>query len=190
MNKREILTVAIALSLLAGCGPVGNFKLVTMGVTAAANGFFERTDVNLKEKNYAVADYMAVPMREHIDRDDLIVIHPLTEADNGKITSPLGMMIPEEVGLRLMQLGFRVALHQVASDMNSEIYLAPKDEADFIFTGHYMRGKTKVDIVLRVKDVKTQEVVAAFEYALPLTREIQGLADTQPRIFKVAPSYQ
>lgn len=182
------LIVAVA-PVLMSCDPVINFKLVTVGVSAAANGFFKRTDVNLLEKNYAAADYMATPMKEYIDRPDLIVIKPLTETDNGIISSPLGMKIPEDIGLRFTQLGFTVALNEVASGANSGLYAAPKVEPKFIFSGHYLRGKKTVDISLRVTDAKSGQVVSSFDYSIPVTREIESLSNTQTRIFKVEPNY-
>lgn len=181
--------IMVAAPVLMSCDPVVNFKLATVGISAAANGFFKRTDVNLLEKNYAAADYMATPMKEYIDRTDLIVIRPLTETDNGVITSPIGMKIPEDIGLRFTQLGFSVALNEVASGANAGLYPASKGEPKFIFGGHYLRGKKTLDISLRVTDAKSGQVVSSFDYAIPVTREIENLSNTPTRIFKVEPDY-
>lgn len=191
-QARKFLMMGLVVAfvpVLISCDPVVNFKLVTVGITAAANGFFKRTDVNLLEKNYAAADYMATPMKEFIDRLDLIVIKPLTETDNGVISSPLGMKIPEDIGLRFTQLGFTVAMNEVAAGANAGLYSAPKVEPKFIFGGHYIRGKKTVDISLRVTDVKSGQVVSSFDYSIPVTREIENLSNTQTRIFKVEPDY-
>lgn len=187
--SRKIVLCAAVLPLLASCGTPMNFQLATAGIAAAANDFFKRTDVNLLEKNYAAADYMATPMKEYIDRTDLIAVRPLMQTDNVEITSPLGLKVSEDIGLRFMQLGFTVALNEVASGANAGLYAAPKSSPAFIFGGHYLRGRDNLDVHLRVTDAKTGQVVSAFDYAVPVTREIEELSNTPPRIFKIEPAY-
>lgn len=182
------LCLGTALSLTA-CAPALNFKLATIGITAAANDFFKRTDVNLLEKNNAAADYMAVPMKEFIDRTDLIIAEPLSQSDNKAITSPLGMKISDEMSRRFSQLGFHMNVHQVVSDAQRERIHSASEDGKFIFSGHYLRGKKSVDIHLYVMNIKTSQIVAAFDYTIPVTREIESLSNTEPQIFKVEPDY-
>lgn len=182
------LCLGTALSV-TGCAPALNFKLATIGITAAANDFFKRTDVNLLEKNNAAADYMAVPMKEFIERTDVIIAEPLSQSDNKAITSPLGMKIADDMSRRFTQLGFSVDSRQVVSDAQRDrIRVAPQD-GKFVFSGHYLRGKKHVDIHLYVLNDKTGQIVAAFDYTIPVTREIESLSNTLPQIFKVEPDY-
>lgn len=187
--RRGILALMLC-PLLVSCGEFAAVKLVSTGVGLTMNDVFRRTDVNLKEKNYAAADYMASQMQDFVRKQsDLIVFWPLTETDNGQITSPLGMNIPEEIGLRLAQLGYKVSVAEVASMANKGFYAPSKDEADFVFGGHYLRVRKAVNVHLRITNAKTGQVVASFDYSMPITSQIRRMSETPTQIFRVEPDY-
>lgn len=189
-KKLAILSLVACNALgLSACAPALNFKLATIAVSAAANDFFKRTDVNLLEKNNAAADYMSVPMKEFIDRTDVMIAEPLSQSDNKSITSPLGMKIAEDMSRRFSQLGFNVNMHQVVSDAQRERMHPAKTEGKFVFSGHYLRNNKSVNISLYVMNVQSSQIIASFDYTLPVTREIETLSNTLPRIFKVEPEY-
>lgn len=184
----------MSCSCLAACGLGGDFmtvKLLSAGVSAAANDLFKRTDVNLKQKNYAAADYLESQMKGFVKKSHLIQMKALEESDHAGITSPLGMSMAEEIGLRFTQLGYGVSLSGVTTRQNEGVQpsAAPSQKADFICTGSYLRGRDNVDVHLRVIENASGRIVAQFDYALPITREIREKSQTQTRIFRVEPVY-
>ena len=182
------IAALMALPMLASCGEFITYKTVTATLAATSYGVFSRPDVNLKEKNYAAADFIAVQMQSHVQRNHIILAKPLEEIDHAGISSPLGAYIPEGIGLRLADLGYHVQLHEVAAGGNAGLYLPPsKDgDVDFILKGTYLPNSKDVDVLLRVIDVKSGEVVAHFDYSLLLSREVRELSQTQTKIFRVS----
>lgn len=176
------------MPFLASCGEIITFKAVTAGLTAASYGVFSRPDVNLKEKNYAAADFIAVQIKRHVGNGDVILAKQLEEMDHAGISSPLGSFIPEGIGLRLIDLGYNVQLHEVAMNGNAGVYSLPVGSrgADFVLKGTYMPNNKDVDVFLRVIDTKSGAVIASFDYSLLLSREVRELSQTQTKIFRVS----
>lgn len=173
--------------VLASCTEAMTFKAVTAGVTAAAYGVFSDPDVNLKAKNYAAADYLVSQMKSHVSAYAPILVTPLEERDHAGITSEFGRVVPEEIGLRFMTLGYKVWLHAVAPQGGVEEYPAPPEgkKPAYRLGGSYYINDDEIDVVLRVTEVKTGRIVARFNYMMPLSREIKELAKTEPRIYRV-----
>ncbi len=189
MKLNNYILAFAVLSLLSSCGGEAlSFKLASASIVAASNGFFSRTDVNLKEKNYAAADYLVGKIQPHINETQLILAVPLEEADHAGISSPLGSSIPEGIALRMIELGYNVNLHEVAPSHDVALYPAlPKNVApDFILKGTYLPNSKDVDVFLRFIDVKSSRVIARFDYSLLLSREVRELSQTETRIFKVS----
>ena len=185
---RHLLSLSVSLTLLVSCGAeITTFKAVTAGLSAASYGVFSSPDVNLKEKNYAAADFLYTFLKDKVQHNDVILAQPLEEVDHAGITSPLGHSIPEGVGLRFIELGHNVQLHDVAMAGNEGLYPVPAQgsHADFTLKGTYSVQKKHVDVYLRVIDMKSRQVVARFDYQLLLSKEVKELAQTQTRIFRV-----
>ncbi len=176
-----------AFPLLTGCAEIFGYKAVSAGLYAASQGVFSRPDVNLTEKNYAAADYLAVQMKNKVGMSDDIFVMPLEEADNPGITSPFGAKVPEGVGLRLGQLGYKTWLSDVATEGNQGLYasLPQGMKPDFVLRGNYQVEREIVKVYLRILDAQNGSVVSYFDYQMPLSREIEKLAETPTRIYKV-----
>ena len=95
---------------MAACGEIITYKTVAATLAATSYGVFSSPDVNLKEKNYAAADFIAGKIKNRVRRDQIILAMPLEETDHAGISSPLGAFIPEGIGLRLGELGYNVAI--------------------------------------------------------------------------------
>lgn len=171
-----------ALSLNA-CGEVQTFKLVSGLTTAAMYDVFKRTDVNLRAKNYAAADFIESRMNGFVGKQDSLALSPLIQTDNMAITSPLGRNIPKGIGLRLNELGYNVKLGEAIN--TGKPMKLENNASKFTLGGTYLRGKKNVDITLQVIENATGKLVTRFEYQLPLTREIKDLSNTETRIFRV-----
>jgi len=174
------------LFLLSSCAEILTYKTVTAGLYAASQGYFSSPDVNLSEKNYAAADFLASQINEDVSFSDQILVQPLQEVDHVGISSPFGVSISEGVGLRLIELGYKVLLHDVASGANTGLYPAPKAlHPHYTLGGRYAVNKDDVDVFLRIVSVHTGKVVGYFDYTMPLSKEFEALSKTETRIFKV-----
>ncbi|MDH5722704.1 MAG: FlgO family outer membrane protein [Alphaproteobacteria bacterium] len=185
MQKTALKLGSIALCALSisACGETQTFKLVT-GITAATmHDVFKRTDVNLKAKNYAAADFIESRMNGIVRKQDSLALSPLVQSDNITMTSPLGHNIPEGIGLRLSELGYNVRLGD-AINIGKPVELT-SEASKFTLGGTYLRGKKNVDINLQVIENATGNLITRFEYQLPLNKEIRELSNTETRIFRV-----
>ncbi len=188
MKYSNYILALMALPMLGACGDLLSFKLASTGVLATTSGIFSQPDVNLKEKNYAAADFLVGQMSSRVGKSSAILVQPLEEMDNAGISSPLGAYIPEGVGLRFSELGYRVWLHQVAANGNSGLYSPPPENSKpaFILKGTYKSNNDNLAVFLRLVNVRSSQVVASFDYELPLSREVRDMSKTQTRIFRVA----
>lgn len=194
-NVQKAFLVLCALPFLSGCGDVVSFKLATAGIAAATQGVFSDPDVNLKETSYAAADFLYQDLKaSKIRRDVLdlpyapkIEIYPLVELDNIDITSDFGYEVSEWVGRRYTELGFETYLAKVSPENNKDLYTSPKgyEQVDLNVNGTYDVKHDHIDVRLRIFETTSNELVANFDYTLPLNREIRNMAKTETRIFKV-----
>ena len=188
MKYRNYILSLMALPMLGACGDIFSFKLASTGVIAASHGIFSQPDVNLKEKNYAAADFLVGQMSSRVSKYHTILAQPLEEVYNPGISSPLGAYIPEGIGLRFSELGYKVWLHQVAANGNSGLYAPPPKNSKpaFILKGTYQSNNDNLAVFLRLVDTRSSQVVASFDYELLLSREVRDMSQTQTRIFRVA----
>jgi len=182
----RIPAVLAAAFVLWGCSTAGTI----LGTATEAVSFFQREDVNLKEKNYAAADYLTQQTREFIKDGQLVRAEPLIDNQAPQIGTALARVIPEQVGVRLSQLGYTMDLRPVAGETEEANYLKPGSaaavrQASFILSGTYVRQRRDVAVNLRVTRVNDGRVVAAFDYMMPVDREISRMLESEPRIFKV-----
>jgi len=175
------------------CGLVVTGTMLSACATAAfldtaAHGIFTQEHVNFTERNYAVADYLVGQIKTYVGRNDLVVAMPLKDRDHPEMASDLSKMIPEQVGVRFSQLGYRMDLEPVLTSPDTN-YFKPADSErktpDFILSGTFLRHRTEMDVSMRIMDAKTSRVVAAFDYVLPLSREVDDMSRPQPKIMRM-----
>lgn len=154
----------------------------------AAHGIFTQEETNFTQQNYAVADYLTQQAHTFISRSDLILAEPLTDTEQPGMSSTISKMIPEQIGIRLSQLGYRMDLSRVATGTDTN-YLKPSittgEKPDFILSGTYLRRRIEMDVNMRIIDVKAGRVIAAYDYIIPLTREVNDLATPEPKIVRM-----
>lgn len=188
MKKIRNIVLCFLLAPITACGDPFSFKLASVGVIAVSEGVFKNPEINLKEKNYAAADYLASQLkRENISYLAPIRLLPLEEMDSPGITSELGFNIPQGIGLRLIELGYSAQIHDVDSVSNSGLYPKPAqpEKSDYKMMGRYAVRDKNVDIYLRVIDSKTSKIVAQFNYVMPLNRELREMSKTKAVAFRV-----
>ncbi|HOO81510.1 MAG TPA: FlgO family outer membrane protein [Alphaproteobacteria bacterium] len=180
LSKKDCLCALAVLMLASGCSPEA--------LNTAAYGIFPQEQTNFKEQNYAAADYLIQQARTFIGRGDLLIAKPLSDTNQPSMSSTISKMIPEQIGIRLSQLGYRMDLSGVATgpDIN---YLKPsitrEEKPDFVLSGTYLRRRIEMDVSLRIVDIKAGRVVASYDYILPLNRETAELSKPQPKIVRM-----
>lgn len=182
--------------LLSACGEYMGFKVGVAGLAATSHGVFSNPNVNLKEKSFAAADFLTMdlkqsPVRRQVlstQNDYVLLMKPLVEVDNEQITSPFGHAVPEAMGLRFAELGYRTYLNEVAPEGNKNLYPKPPAniKPNLIVTGAYKVNPKTVDVKLRIFSADSGQIVTYFDYTMPLSREIRNLAKTQTRIYRIS----
>lgn len=172
------LTIVAAAVLLSACA--------TMAViNSASSEIFQREDVNLKEKNFAAADFLFQQVHTFIARGDTIKARPLRDAQEQGVSSEMGRMIAEDVGQRYLQLGYRVDLSSVNQfDTAAASALPPKGEADFILIGEYMRGRRLFDVTLKMVETSSGNTIGTFSYSMPMSTQIGRLSKPKAVIIR------
>ncbi|MCK5373713.1 MAG: hypothetical protein KAJ40_00365 [Alphaproteobacteria bacterium] len=185
---KTCVILALFLPLLGACpsGPY-SYKLSAGLLYAASSGMFLDSQVNLKEKNYAAADFLQSKFGKTVSLNHVIKAQPLEELEHTGITSPLGRNISEGVGLRLSELGYSVLLQDVAPYDSQGLYPEPKYETTphFVLKGFYTVNNDDVDIILHIVDTQNNNVVTRFDYKMSLSREIKKLVQTSPSVFRL-----
>jgi hypothetical protein len=169
INKTLQIVSAFALLTTGGC--------TAILLDTAANNIFVEKKTNFAEKNYAAADYLIQQAKSYVSRYDVITAQPLSDIDQPGMSSTFGKMVPEQMGVRLSQLGYTVDLDNVAISPDLA-YLRPAD-------GYIQNKRDDMDVSLRMIDARNNQVVAVFDYTLPMTREIADLAKPQAQIIRL-----
>lgn len=192
MSKNILLVSLAALSTisLSGCTAMALMDAGSLGI-------FQEENINLAERNYAAADYMAHQARSFIQEQTIIKVIAIGEEYEPNISSRIGHIIPEQVGTRLAQLGYSVDLSEVMDEEQPATFGATVDNAEhrarhagrtpsrMLLTGTYRRLGQELQVSLRLMETSSGRVVGAMDYAVPMTRDIADLSAPRPRIFKI-----
>ncbi|GJL85810.1 MAG: hypothetical protein DHS20C02_15850 [Micavibrio sp.] len=146
---------------------------------------FAREDVNLAEKNYAAADYLVQQIVTFVPKSAPISVQPLTLVGEPAITSELGRKIPEQVGTRLIQLGYNVHLDETMAGAVQGIAMKER-KPQFVLGGTYETLRRDVPINLRMVKASTGKVIGTFDYVLPRSGELRTLSESQAKIYRVS----
>lgn len=184
---KNLWILPLSLFALSGCTAV----LAGAGIVAA-DQIFNEEDPNFAAQNYAVADFLIQQADTFIGRDDLIAAEPLRDIQTPEISTTIAKLIPEQIGVRLSQLGYRLDLGEVTT-MADTNYLRPSmrsgEKPDFIITGSYLRKTNKdIEVKARIVDLKNERIVAVFDYPIHMTRGVRDLSTPKPRIIRTTQS--
>ena len=177
---RNLTLLSGAIFTLGGC-------LSAALVDTATYGIFPQEQTNFTAQNYAAADYLVQQARTFIDRHGTIEALPLSDTEQPGMESTFSKMIPEQVGVRLSQLGYKMDLSKVATaqDINYLKPAARSAKAPFVLSGTFTRRRIEVDVSLRMIDTRNGRVIAVFDYILPRTREVDEMAKPKPQIIRM-----
>lgn len=181
----KCVAILATVFMLGGCGTTAA-GFAILGTTAAiSHGVFSDTAVNLKEKNYAAADFLAGQMRHNkIPMDAVILVKPFTELNDSNITSPFGTQVAEGIGARLDELGYHMHLHEVALGGNTSLYLASQQTPRYVLKGAYDVHDHDVYMYIRLFDHRNGDTLARFDYVMPVSDDIRTLSEPETRVFR------
>lgn len=182
MNKFALL-LPLALMSLSGCTAV----LAGAGIVAA-DQYINEEDTNFAAQNYAVADFLIQQADTFIGPRSLVLAEPLTDIQAPEISTTIAKLIPEQIGIRLSQLGYRMDLTKVTTSADTNYLrpsVEPNEKPDFILTGNYLRRNSRdVDVKTRIIDLKNNRIVAVFDYQIEISRSARDLSKPKPKIIR------
>jgi len=168
---------AILAGMAGGCNKVNN--LVIDGTD-----YLLLRDANLKERNYAAADYLVSRSGKYIDKKTVIVPEPLIHMNDTGMTSPFGAEVSYQIAERFDQLGYNVRLVQNNPAQPRDGVFVRSDEGVAI-GGLYEPHWNSAEIKLRLIDRRTGEVLSFFDYSLPINWQTHGSVKDRPTAYRV-----
>jgi len=178
-----LLALGLSAPSLSGC----TTAILGAGAFAANRAYYaEGTD--FAAQNYAVADYLYQQAETFVKPKHIVTAEPLTDLEAPEVTTLIANIIPEQIGVRLSQLGYQMDLSDVSTSADTE-YLRPRLEGqkpDFILTGNYIRDGNELDVKTRIIDLNNKRVVATFDYNIEVSGDIRDLSQPQAKIMRVS----
>jgi hypothetical protein len=141
--------------------------------------------VNMMQKNYATADYLADRAKGFVTTSHTIQAQPLQDFQEPRIITQFGKDVPMQVGQRLVQLGYNVDLTPVwtqVNDVYDPIAHPSISNPDFILTGSYGRKTSSLDVTVRIVDAHTGIERASFTYNIPRQGDLRKATTPKPTI--------
>lgn len=169
------------------------------------SALFKGDEINLTDNTYAAADMLAQQTRAFLTpMTPLRIGAPVDTAAPSEVT-PFGQQLGNKIGARFVQLGYNVRSMAQPPEMTAQsdamtmttpggapqiqmvggppqpvqtgaMPSAQKGEA--LITGNYTCGRDSILVSLRVIQAPDQRVVAAYDYTLPMTRELREMTFT------------
>lgn len=179
----KYITLIMAVVFIA---PLSACTQIVAG-TALSYGyeFFKDPDVSIKEKSYAAADFMDQQISNFISKFETIKVIPLKDTDRPTLSADMAQLIPEQVGMRFMQLGYKVDVSAVSSMANESVTYGTRHKPGYILTGSYTKQFSEMDVSLRVVGADSGRLVGSFDYTTPITWEMRRQAKPEAQIFRV-----
>lgn len=203
MRLSPVLTQTKPCRALRGMVFLAACLLAPVALTACtagilANGAFsgDRPHLNLTEASYRAADMLAQQSQAFVTRDTTLTLGPIADIRNPSMVTPLGRTLGNQVAARFVQLGYHVSGASydemnggVPPGMTPGVLNPPsggaygggyggtgQQAAQATLTGQYAVADSDVLVNLRLIDVAQGRVLAAYDYSLPLSRDIKELA--------------
>lgn len=180
-GKSSLVLACAALALmLGGCNKANE-------LASDASDYLLLRDANLMERNYAAADYLASRSGSVINKKTVLVPEPLMHANNTGMTSPFGEEVTNQIAERFAQLGYNVKLaqHNPAQARPAPApIVAPA--TGVAIGGLYEPHWNSADIKLRLIDRKSGEILAFFDYSLPVNWQSAPNIKDRPTAFRPA----
>lgn len=181
---RKLALSFAVISLLSGCSAaalIGELPLYEEGS-------------NMVAPNHTAADIVAQQLQKRVHTGQPIIVQDFWNNHAPQHMTPLGRVIPEQISTRLIQLGYQIIQPRYAQqtaqtiDPNSspELFLAGQQlstanlakytaSPHVILSGSYTKSTDHVKVHVRMTDSTSGIFIAAYDYELPITREVEEL---------------
>ncbi len=183
INRAPALSLcAAALLALNGC------TAAVLGGAYAANKYYHDNQTDFSAQNYAVADYLYQQAETFVKPKHLIAAQPLTDLESPEVASKIGSVIPEQIGVRLSQLGYKMDLSEVSTSADTKL-ISPTlngKKPDFVLTGNYMRDGRDMEVKARIIDLHNKRIVATFDYNTRLIGDAGRLSKPITKIERIS----
>lgn len=183
---RPLLSVLVLL-----CGALALSGCVTFPQSIAANyayGIFKDPDVNLREKIYAVVDYMVGRSGDFIKTGDTIDIMPLDRQGNEGLHTDFGVLVAEEIRTRLRALGYEARVVDPANPSSDQ------GKAKLSVTGHYARhhfdplaldfDRPRIDLYLVLNNQRTGREITTFNQMMVIDRDLARMMEPEAQVMR------
>jgi hypothetical protein len=187
MKRNFAALLLLSLVLMAGCKTV----MVASSIASFDPLSYFKDPVNMMEKNYATADYLADRGRGFVKPHHKIKALPLQDFQEPRIVTHFGKQTTKQVGERFIQLGYNVDLSEVWTEVNKAYAPAPQpvtNDPDFILAGSYVRKTSSLDVTVRIQDARTGVERAVFSYSVPRRGDIRKGSEPKPVIYRTTPA--
>ena len=175
---RRLAALGVAAVITSGCTTYGSTSGSGNSIIAAG---------------YQASDTLIEIARPELDPDRPIIVATVVDIDQLERSSTLGRYISESVSARFTQHRYRM----VEMKFQNAVYMK-RDEGEMMLTreirdiasahraqavivGTYSRGNSTVLINLKVVQPETNIVLAAFDYALRMNRDVCALVNRNAR---------
>ena len=122
----------------------------------------------MTDVNYAAADILIQQAQNFVTPKTPIIITHLTDLDHPGEKTNFGKLAAEQIANRLVQLGYNVSSGEVDSNQEHKV-----------ISGTYAVARDSVLVNLRLLNPGVEKVVAAYDYQVPITRNVRDLTKTE-----------
>lgn len=180
------LILAVILFLAAG----------GLGGCAVTGGGGAQPGVSLTQANYNAADMLSQQTQAVMSRDNLLRIGMIEDIAHPAAETPFGKTVASHIAARFVQLGYPVSAasygemsggaplpdyrpdfkpdYQAGGAYGSAYGAAPAAR-NVLLTGQYAVAKKDILVNLRLLDAGSNRVIAAYDYSLPMSRDLKKL---------------
>ena len=178
---RFFVIAAFCGLVLSGCAVVDEMK----------TALFEVKTVNLTESSYGAADMLAQQSKARMTTHTPLRIAMLTDVTTPYEVTAFGQQVANQLGSRFVQLGYNVqsvplppalmpdlaggqAVATGGGPQPVQMGVKPSTgKGDVMVTGTYVRFKNSIQVSLKMLQGADQQVIAAYDYVLPMTRDLR-----------------
>jgi len=144
-------------------------------------------DVSLVASSHMVADELITAIGDSIRRDKPLLAASFVDVNNLEKTTTFGRIVPQQFLSRFAQNGFSVMemllrKNIFIKEQGGEFLLSravkeigESHEAEAVLVGVYAVGKTNLFVTAKVIGAKEGQVLASYDYELPLGPDIKHL---------------
>lgn len=141
----------------------------------------------LIESNYQAAGHLMASAKPTLDKSAPIIVATFVSIDDLNRSSRLGRLFSEQVSAKITQLGYTVIELKLRGTLfikhsEGELLLSREvreisssHNAQAVIVGTYAEGSTHIWINVKAVGAKSNVIVAAHDYALPLTANLRTL---------------